>query len=171
LLFLNAGDSFHENRTLEKIPFEQYPLAEIFYGETLILGNDGEVLGLRRKKLPQNLTWKNFRKGMVVCHQSILVKKEIAPYYDLQYKFAADVDWLIKSLKASEQIIFTKTIISNFAEGGFSNQNLKKSWLDRFQIINTHFGIFQSLFAHLYFVIDNFLLKLKIVPLFRMKYL
>lgn len=171
LLFLNAGDSFNEIDTLEKIPFEKYPSAEIFYGETLILGNEGEQLGLRRKKLPRNLTWKSFRRGMVVCHQSIFVKREIAPFYDLQYKFAADVDWVIKSLKASKQIIFTKTIISNYTEGGFSNQNLKKSWLDRFCILNTHFGIFQCLLSHIFFIFDNVLLKLKIVPLFRTKYL
>ena len=169
LLFLNAGDSFYENNTLEKIPFEQYPSADIFYGETVILNDKGKQLGFRRKKLPHNLTWKSFKKGMVVCHQSIMVKKEIVPMYDLKFKYAADIDWVIKSLKASTQIIFTKTIISNFVEGGFSSQNFKKSWLDRFHILNEYFGIFQSLMSHMGFVLDRVFLRFKIIPPFRTK--
>ncbi len=167
LLFLNAGDSFYEDQTLAKIPYDQHPSADIFYGETMILKNDGEPLGLRRKKLPHNLNWKHFKKGMVVCHQSILVKKEIAPFYDLDYVYAADIDWVIKSLKRSGQIIFTNSIISNFIEGGFSNENLKKSWLDRYRILNKFFGTFQSLISHVIFVFENIFLKIKLLPPYR----
>lgn len=167
LLFLNAGDTLHKNNTLEEIPFDQNPNAEIFYGETVILNKNGDPLGLRRKKLPTHLSWKHFRRGMVVCHQSILVRKNIAPCYDLKYKYSADIDWVINSLKKSKQIIFTNTIISNFIEGGFSNQNLKMSWLDRIRILNKSFGIFQITISHLIFVIENVLLKLKLIPRFR----
>jgi hypothetical protein len=167
LLFLNAGDSFYEEDTLAKIPLDQNPDADIFYGETVILNTDGKPLGLRRKKLPHDLNWKHFRRGMVVCHQSILVKKDIAPFYDLNYVYAADIDWVIKSLKSSDKIIFTNSIISNFVEGGFSNKNLKKSWLDRYHILNKYFGTLQSLISHLIFIVENMLLKIKMLPPYR----
>jgi len=167
VIFLNAGDTFYDQHTLSKIPFDKFPRADIFYGETMIIDAVGKHLGLRRKKLPHNLTWKHFKSGMVVCHQSILVKKQIAPFYDLNYKYTADIDWVIKSLKASNQTVYTQTIISNFIEGGFSNQNLLKSWIDRFIILKVYFGLFQTIRSHLSFIMEKLLVKLSIVPSYR----
>lgn len=167
VIFLNAGDTFYDQYTLSKIPFEKFPKADIFYGETMILDAVGKHLGLRRKKLPHNLTWKQFKWGMVVCHQSILVKKQIAPFYDLNYKYTADIDWVIKSLKASTQTVYTQTIISNFIEGGFSNQNLLKSWIDRFIILKVYFGLFQTIRSHLSFIMEKLFIKLRIIPSYR----
>jgi hypothetical protein len=33
--------------------------------------------------------------------------------------------------------------------GGASVQQLKKSWIERFQVLSKHFGIFQALLFHL----------------------
>jgi len=167
VLFLNSGDTFYENNSLGKIPFHKYPNADIFYGETIILDEGGNQLGLRRKKLPQNLSWKHFKRGMIVCHQSILVKKEIAPEYDLKYAYTSDIDWVITSLKASKQTIFTHSVISNFTQGGFSGNNLKKSWIDRFIILKKNFGMCQCILSHIVFIFENILLKAKIIPLHR----
>jgi glycosyltransferase involved in cell wall biosynthesis len=158
VIFLNAGDTFYENTSLEKIPFDQYPDAGIFYGETMILDKDGNPVGLRRKKLPHNLNWKHFKRGMVVCHQSVLVKRTIAPQYNLVYKYAADIDWVLNALKSSESAVFTGSIISNFIEGGVSSQKQKESLAERFRIMRHHFGLRATLASHFIFVLENVLI-------------
>ena len=167
VVFLNAGDTFYDESTLDKIPFKEFPDAEIFYGDAMILDQDGKSLGLRHKKLPYDLSWKHFKRGMVVCHQSIFVKREIAPFYDLNYKYTADIDWVMKSLKVSRQIVFTNTIISNFTQDGFSKQNQIRSWLDRYRILKKHFGTYQCILTHIVFIFENIFLLLRIIPEFR----
>jgi glycosyltransferase involved in cell wall biosynthesis len=157
VIFLNAGDTFFESTTLEKIPFNQHPDAGIFYGETMILNREGNLLGLRRKKLPYNLSWKHFRQGMVVCHQSILVKRTTAPEYNLSYEFTADIDWVLRALKLSNKTVFTGTIISNFIEGGFSSQKQKESLAERFRIMKNHFGLVTTVASHVVFIIEYLL--------------
>ena len=167
IIFMNAGDPFYKNTALAKIPFDKFPDADIFYGETMIKDEAGNEKGLRRKKLPHNLNWKHFKRGMVVCHQSIFVKRELAPYYDLKYTYTADIDWVLKSLKNSSQNINTKSIISNFVEGGFSGQNQHKSWKDRFVILKNNFGLIQTMVSHIVFIFENLLIKVKLLPLYR----
>jgi len=167
ILFLNAGDTFYDVNTLNNIQFTKYPLADIFYGETMMVDQNGNQLGLRRKKLPYDLSWQHFKQGMVVCHQSVFVKREIAPPFDLKYRYAADIEWVLCSLKNSKQVIFTNSIISNFVEGGFSNQNLVKSWIERFIILKVHFGLFQSIISHFSFFIDRLFVIFNIIPLYR----
>ena len=171
IIFMNAGDTFFNEETLLKIPFEKYPNADIFYGETVITASDGTVLGLRRKKLPSNLNWKHFKKGMVVCHQSIFVNRRIVSLYNLNYTYSADIDWVLMVLKASEQTVFTNTIISRFAEGGFSSRNKKNSWSDRFIILKRNFGLWQCILSHIVFIFENLLIYTKIIPPYRKNYI
>ena len=36
---------------------------------------------------------------MLVCHQSFIPKRAVAPLYDLQYRYSADFDWCIRVMK------------------------------------------------------------------------
>ncbi|NOY46616.1 MAG: glycosyltransferase [Chlorobi bacterium] len=167
VIFLNAGDTFYENTTLEKIPFEQHPDAGVFYGETMIINENGKKLGLRRKKLPHNLTWKHFKHGMVVCHQSVLVKRAIAPMYNTGYRLSADIEWVLISLKNSKKNVFTNSIISEFMEGGASIQNHKESLAERFTIMKTYFGLPVTILMHIVFVFSNLIVTVGIAHKYR----
>ncbi len=167
ILFLNAGDTFYNRSTLEDIPFAENPDTDIFYGETLIKNENGETLGLRRKSLPADLNWKHFKKGMVVCHQSILVSKKIARPYDLTFKYSADIDWVLNALRDAKKIVFTKTIISGFVTGGFSAQNKWGSWLERWVILKMNFGLLQCILSHIVFIFELLVIKLKLKPGYR----
>jgi len=167
VLFLNAGDTFYSKHSLVQIPFSNKPDADIFYGETVVVNEEGEQLGLRQKKLPHNLTWHHFKKGMVVCHQSIMVKRKLAPDYELSYRFSSDIDWVLTSLKRARNIIFTNTIISIFEAGGFSSQNKWSSWLERWTIMKNYFGWTQCLLSHIVFIFELFILKLRLKPAYR----
>lgn len=146
VLFLNSGDALHHAETLERI--FALPTADIYYGETEMFNQAWESLGDRRLKAPKVLTWKSFRMGMLVCHQSIIIKKSITTPYDLQYKISADVDWVIKCLKKASSITNTKGYIAKYLVGGFSRQNTIRSLKERFKIMVTHYGLPTVVWCH-----------------------
>ncbi|MDR0953761.1 MAG: glycosyltransferase [Rikenellaceae bacterium] len=152
--FINAGDLIHQPESITRI-FDTAPeLADIYYGETLIRSEQGQELGLRKKKLPEAKTWTNFRRGMVVCHQSILVRRTIAPQYDLKYRYAADIEWVLLALQRAQTIVNTHTILSEFVTGGTSTVHRKACLHERYAIMKHHFGTLPTTWAHLRFLFD-----------------
>jgi glycosyltransferase involved in cell wall biosynthesis len=152
--FINAGDTIHEPETITRM-FDSHPAgADIYYGETLIRSERGEVLGLRKKRLPERMTWRDFRRGMVVCHQSILVRRTIAPLYDRTYRYAADVEWVLLALQRAASIVNTRTILSEFELGGVSTRHRKSSLKERYAIMTRYFGIPATWLAHIGFLFD-----------------
>jgi glycosyltransferase involved in cell wall biosynthesis len=114
--FMNAGDQIYAKDITEKIfngkaiQSGESPVAnqteqqwaKIYYGDTMIVDSEYREVGLRRLRPPEVLTWKSFKKGMLVCHQAILVSREIAEPFDPQYRHSADFDWVLRALKKAE---------------------------------------------------------------------
>ena len=148
--FLNAGDEIYSNDTLNYINnFEDD--ADAFYGEVEYIDEEGKNLGTRiLKKPPENLSWKDIEKGMVVSHQSLIVKRDKAVFYNLDYKYCSDVDWMIRTLKNCRTIVNTKKILSKFLIGGYSKTNILKSNKERFKILRNHFSLLKVLKSHVY---------------------
>jgi glycosyltransferase involved in cell wall biosynthesis len=149
--FINSGDRIFSPDTIAKIEnfHNQHPHADIFYGQTQLIDEQGNITGMRRKVAPENLTAKSLTMGLVVCHQSILVKREIAPLYDLSYKIAADYEWVLSSLESADEIINTHLILSKFLENGFSSRNVEHALKDRLIIMLKHYGFFTTVYAHI----------------------
>lgn len=152
--FMNAGDFVYSPDVLANIFHGQEIYADVYYGETMILDENGVQLGLRKKRVPKKLKWQSFKRGMVVCHQSIIVKRNIAPKYNLSYKYAADIEWVLQILKCAKSTYNTKQIISKFSEGGTSTTHRRASLNERYKIMNNHFGKIQTIFSHISFVFD-----------------
>ncbi|TAE72799.1 MAG: glycosyltransferase [Bacteroidetes bacterium] len=164
VLFMNAGDEIYAKDTLEKL-FEKQKNADIYYGETLFLDIERNELGIRSEAtpllLPQKLTWKSLQMGLMVCHQAIIVKKEIADEYDLNHPFSADIDWVIKALKKAKTIVNAENIIAIYLQGGFSRKHLWRSLKDRFLILSKHYGFFITCFNHLRIIVRAILFIIK----------
>ena len=111
--FINAGDTLPHadimQRIVQKIEKRKH-LPDVIYGETAIVDAQGKMLGMRRLRPPKKLSWKSFRMGMLVCHQSFIVRREIAPLYDLNYRLSADYDWCIRCLKEAKYVCNTNQI-------------------------------------------------------------
>ncbi len=152
VIFLNAGDTFINEDVLENIFSSAITDADIIYGKTMLAKQSGEEIGLRgevtTRRLPIQLTKEDMKLGMVVCHQSILVKRKIAPLY-IPNNLSADIDWVINCLDRSKQTYYHDKVISKFLIGGISDQKKIKSLTDRFKVITSHFGIWGAVFAHL----------------------
>jgi glycosyltransferase involved in cell wall biosynthesis len=89
--FMNAGDCLAGPCTLSNLVSfldsgnpALYP--DFLYGETLIVDEHYNVLGPRRLKAPAVLTWRKFKWGMLVCHQSMIVRRSIAQPFNTHYK-------------------------------------------------------------------------------------
>lgn len=153
VLFMNAGDSFFSNDSLGHLlkPLENQP--DVLYGDAQFVNLAGEPIGLRSEvtphRLPEHANWKDFKFGMVICHQAFVVRRSIAPLFSLDYSLSSDIDWEIKCLKLSQKIIKSDYPICNYLMGGASVQQLKKSWIERFQVLSKHFGLLPSIFFHI----------------------
>ena len=168
LVFLNAGDSLYAPDTIEVVArcVQQPPSSlagaeapAVIYGDTAITDTEGNFLHLRTHRPPETLTWKSFKQGMLVCHQAFYVRTDIAREfpYDLQYRHSADVDWCIRVMREAERqhlpLVNTHTILANFEEGGNTTQHHRDSLIERFKIMMHHYGLFQTLVMHAWFVI------------------
>lgn len=147
--FMNAGDIIFSDNTLSEIFTNCEANADVYYGETQEINLEGETIGLRRLKTPEQLNWLSFKRGMLVSHQSILIKKSLCKKYDTQYKISADIDWVIYALRKSKKIINTKLILSKFEVGGMSRQNIKTGLQERFKIMVNHYGFISTALNHI----------------------
>ncbi len=158
-LFLNAGDYLAHDDIISSLDTS----ADIYYSDTILVNDQDTPLGLRSelttRHLPlDGLSKDSFLQGLVVSHQSIVVKKEIAPTY-IMNNLSADIDWVIKCVDAAMTITFLKDPISCFLVGGISDQKKLTSLKDRFKIMVSHFGLGKTLTQHIYFFIRYFSMK------------
>jgi hypothetical protein len=100
--FVNAGDEINDPSVVEKMYQQITPETDVLYGDTYFVNNEGEIQGLRSvitpHRLPKDLQWRDMNLGMLVCHQSFIASKRVAPVY-WQENLSADVDWEITCLK------------------------------------------------------------------------
>lgn len=160
--FINAGDTLQSAATVQRIAMKigkRPSLPDVIYGETSIVDAEGKPLGMRRLKAPKQLTWKSFRMGMLVCHQSFIAKRTIAPEYDLQYRLSADYDWCIRCLKQAKSIYNTKMILSNYLEEGLSTQQRKASLKERYEVMCKYYGKFATIILHGWFALRFYYAK------------
>jgi glycosyltransferase involved in cell wall biosynthesis len=150
--FLNAGDELHDHCVIERFYERLADDADVYYGDALFVREDGSAVGLRSEvtphRLPKNLSWKDFDRGMVVCHQSFVARRSIAPPYRLDHFYSADIDWEIRCLKAARTVQYLDFVLSRYLVGGFSVKNLRQSLEDRFVILKTHFGTLPTIWNH-----------------------
>lgn len=156
LCFLNAGDSFHEDDTLQQmvhILSAQAELPDVLYGETELVDQEGHFIRMRRLSAPEVLTWRSFKQGMLVCHQAFFAKRSLVEPYDLQYRFSADFDWCIRAMKKARTLHNTHLTVIDYLEEGMTTQNRKASLRERFRIMVRHYGWISTVVHHAWFVV------------------
>ncbi|WP_036602352.1 glycosyltransferase family 2 protein [Olivibacter sitiensis] len=147
VLFMNSGDEIYEKDTVEKV-FATYPDADIYYGETEMIDDNGHSLGRRRHKSPDKFDWKSFKYGMNISHQAIYIKRSITTPYDRRYTLSADIDWIIKAAKKAQTIINTHRYVAKYLVGGMSKKRHWQSLKERFTIFCRHYGFLPTILNH-----------------------
>ena len=154
VIFLNAGDAFHSPDTLQNYASKADAGFDIIYGDTDIVNLQGVKIADRHLSAPGSLTEKSFLKGMLICHQAFMVKKDLAPLYDLSYRFSADYDWCVKCIAASspQKCINLGRVTVDYLSDGLTDKNKWKSLRERFRIMARHYGLVPTVIQHLSFI-------------------
>ena len=172
ICFLNAGDFYPtgqvldtvvEKGGLEAVPSPKWPA--VIYGNTDIVDNAGHFVRHRRLAPPKKLTWRSFRKGMLVCHQAFYARLDIARHihYDTRYRFSADVDWCIRVMKEAERrrlpLNFVDDVVVNYTQEGQTTANHKVSLNERYQVMVEHYGSVTTAMMHAWFALRSILMR------------
>ena len=149
--FMNAGDEINDSQAVEKIYKAINNKIDVLYGDTYFVDNAGNIQGLRSEitphRLPKDLKWQDMKLGMLVCHQAFITRKSIAPLY-MENNLSADVDWEIACLKKAKEVKYLDFVVAKYLIGGISNKQLKRSLIDRYEVLKKHFGLVGAFFAH-----------------------
>lgn len=158
VVFLNAGDALHSPDTLERVErLTHMGAPAVIYGETDIVDRDGHFVAHRRLKAPAHLTWRSFREGMLVCHQSFYARLDLVPPYDLRYRYSADVDWCIRVLKVADRAqlptIHARRVLTDYLQEGLTTAHHRASLIERFRIMSRHYSLPVTLAMHAWFAL------------------
>lgn len=162
--FLNAGDFLPAPDTVSKIAEKaaaHNPLPAVLYGDTDIVDSEGRFLHHRRLSPPEQLSWKSFRQGMLVCHQAFYARNDfaIATPYDQQYRYSADVDWCIRVMKAAAKenvpMLNLRMVVVNYTQEGQTTLHHRESLWERYHVMEHHYGRVQTFLLHCWFAIRS----------------
>ena len=138
--FMNCGDLFYENKTIDKIMFNLGSNLAIVYGDVETFSNRHKI-NVRLNSCP--VTEKNFVMKMPINHQSMFVTlqsfKKIG-LFDTKYKICADQDWLIKALLAGHQSKYIQECVALINTDGVSSTSIFQRKRERLAIALEHFG-------------------------------
>ena len=179
--FLNAGDTLPtadtvsrivEATTVQRSPFNvqhstfnvqhstsTVQLPSVLYGDTDIVDDEGRFLHHRRLSPPEQLTWKSFRQGMLVCHQAFYARTDfaVANPFDLRYRFSADVDWCIRVMRQADHeqvpMLNLHRVVANYLQEGATTRHHRASLIERFRVMARHYGWLTTAAMHGWFVI------------------
>lgn len=159
VLFLNAGDSLHSPDILRRYADQRG--ANIIYGDTIIVDSERNFIKPRHLSAPKKLTFKSFSKGMLVCHQAFMVRRNISPEYDLQYRFSADYEWTLKCLRSSDPThnANIEAIAIDYLSDGLTDKNHKASLKERYKIMCRYYGTVPTMLRHIGFAVRSILRK------------
>lgn len=126
--FLNAGDTPAQPDVLDRI-FADRDDCDYYYGDTSLYDESGGTVKIA--SAPRILTSSAMRYGMQVSHQSILVKRGLAPLYDLKYSYIADQKWIVDILRNTSNGRHVGFTVSNYLLGGLSRQRYGRFVLEK----------------------------------------
>jgi glycosyltransferase involved in cell wall biosynthesis len=147
VIFMNSGDEFFEPTTVQEV-FATSPNADIYYGETEMINDEGQRLGQRRHKAPEQFSWRDFKYGMSISHQAIYIRRSLTEPYDRQYQLSADIDWIIRAAKKAKKIVNVNRYVAKYLVGGMSKTRHRQSLQERFNIMRQYYGLIPTVLNH-----------------------
>ena len=146
VLYINSGDALSSPTLLSDI-FNNVPAdSDVIYGDTQITDEDGNILHNRRHRPPEQLSWRDYKRGMLVCHQSFIAKRTLCDEYDTNYRYAADFDWCLNILLKSRVVTNYGKDISLFMDGGQTKRTIVPGLKERYRIMCKYYGKAKSTF-------------------------
>lgn len=137
LIGLLNADDYYELNALQRVT-DSYKSAgspAILYTNNYVLQED---LHLKYKSYPHMRYW----LGMPLCHQAMFVAKEIYRQigsYSLNYRFAADYEFLLRSIHNGVAYVHLDEFLVNYRDTGLTSMNYTQSLAEGRKINATYF--------------------------------
>lgn len=147
VIFMNSGDEFYAADTVANV-FAAADDADIYYGETEMIDDNGQSLGQRRHQAPVAFTWRDFKYGMSISHQAIYIRRALTGPYDSRYQLSADIDWIISAAKKARKIVNVNQYVAKYLVGGMSKKKHRQSLQERFNIMKRYYGLVPTVLNH-----------------------
>ncbi|MDR3340326.1 MAG: glycosyltransferase [Candidatus Symbiothrix sp.] len=120
---INAGDYYEPDAVQVMVAaYHQHPDDAIFHGNINLLNEDGTFFKIKKP----NPDLSQFYKGMSIYHPTLFVKKTVYFHdnlYNINYKIAADFDFIVRNYLAGTRFYYVDKVIANFKQGGYSVKN------------------------------------------------
>ncbi|RHP34977.1 glycosyltransferase family 2 protein [Lachnotalea sp. AF33-28] len=116
--FLNAGDTYYSNKTLDDVfKNKYYDGYSVIYGDTI--EKEGDFLSLRYADMERIV------KRMPFGHQSCFIRTDVmrAYPYDSSFRISADYHMILRLYNDKHKFIYCGNIISVFSMDGISSTN------------------------------------------------
>jgi len=125
LMFLNAGDELlvDVGALVEAAPKESV----LLYGRANMLFADGSLSYVKGRRIASA---RRFLKGMPLCHQAIIYRRDVMPAYDTSFRIMSDrlLTYCLVRDHGIERTRYLETTLVNYYEDGFSNSLPQKAW-------------------------------------------
>lgn len=129
VIFMNAGDQFHDSQILTKIAGEIHKGADFIYGDCLEVGENGKHFRKARFHA-------HGKRGMFASHQAMVYRANLLKdlRYDETYGISADYDFTCRFLQKAGTISYIPAPLCRFETGGISQQKPLKGRAEQFRI-------------------------------------
>tara|TARA_B100000674_G_C37897504_1_gene942071 strand:- start:38 stop:817 length:780 start_codon:yes stop_codon:yes gene_type:complete len=154
IYFLNSGDTFFNNKIIEKITkiLQQNKEVDVVIGNSLVKRKNYFV------KSPRS-NMNNYTVNSCFSHQSTFTKRYLLNLYpfDTQYRYSSDFDFYLKLFKLKKKFFYVDQLISINKDGGISDINKIAVFLEFKKIIIQHNKNIVNLCKINFFIFLNFI--------------
>ncbi len=122
--FLNADDALADAEVLQRVAARAADGADLVVGRVLFGGDGPDVL----RRYDHLTPWRLLFDSM--CHQAVFARRELFERhggFDLQYRYSADYDWLLRVWRRGARVRFDDSIVARFRVGGAHAQAAQRT--------------------------------------------
>lgn len=130
IYFLNSDDVLHDADVIRDVVarFEQKPQPDLVYGDVVYVSSDMQELRRFNRVSRRNLIYRD------LCHQGVLARRTLFERFgnlNLDYRIAADFDWLLKVFRSDSPVAYLDRVISVFNAEGEHGRDLESARKER----------------------------------------
>lgn len=119
IIFINSDDSLLKDSLEQCVEYLSNDI-DILYGDVYFVREDNVKNRIKGElKDMEDIIYHG------ICHQAVLAKTELlkSNHFDLNYKIAADYDWLLKNFCRGANFVYAPIVFSYYGTSGYSALN------------------------------------------------
>jgi glycosyltransferase involved in cell wall biosynthesis len=156
--FMNAGDLFYEEDTIEKVMDSSPRDADFIYGHTFWGSGDfnNEIV----KAWDIKILWKT----MIFSHQSLFTRTSVLKErnFNIKYKISADYNIIYSSFREGKKFYNSDIVISRYDGGGLSRYNRSLMAFERWRTVRRYKNDWETHRFYLSLILKRFIEDKKI---------